>query len=94
MASLAPRLVRPKLVRVQLAVGSLKAGAWQDLEAWVEGDPWLESVRAARPYWIVRSLSAVPIVAGFVLVILGLVTGPRGAAAMPPVSGNALRETY
>ena len=54
-----------------------------DLEArlWLEGAPWLESVRAATPYWFVRSASAVPIAAGFVAVLVGLTTGPRGAGA-------------
>ncbi|MDH4074074.1 MAG: cbb3-type cytochrome c oxidase subunit II, partial [Gammaproteobacteria bacterium] len=46
---------------------------------WQESVPWLESVRASRPYWIVRSLSAIPIAAGFVLVLVGLTTGTRGA---------------
>jgi cbb3-type cytochrome oxidase subunit 1/mono/diheme cytochrome c family protein len=47
---------------------------------WLDGAPWLESVTAAKPYWIVRSLSAIPIAAGFVLLLAGLVSGPRGAA--------------
>jgi len=45
---------------------------------WQSGAPWLDSVRAARPYWIVRLLSALPIAAGFVALLVGLTTGPRG----------------
>jgi cbb3-type cytochrome c oxidase subunit I len=45
---------------------------------WQSGAPWLDSVRATRPYWIVRLLSALPIVAGFVMLLVGLTTGPRG----------------
>jgi cbb3-type cytochrome oxidase subunit 1 len=45
---------------------------------WQSGAPWLDSVRAARPYWIVRLLSALPIAAGFVTLLVGLTTGPRG----------------
>ena len=45
---------------------------------WQSGTPWLDSVRAARPYWIVRTLSALPIAAGFIALLLGLTTGPRG----------------
>jgi cbb3-type cytochrome oxidase subunit 1/mono/diheme cytochrome c family protein len=56
--------------------GLVEARLWQD------GAPWLESVRAAKPYWIVRSLSAIPIGGGFVLLLLGLVTGPRGAGSL------------
>jgi hypothetical protein len=46
---------------------------------WQSGAPWLDSVRAARPLWLHRSLSAVPIAAGFIALLLGLTTGPRGA---------------
>ena len=46
---------------------------------WLDGSPWMESVLQARPYWLVRTLSAVPITAGFLLVFYGLVTGERGA---------------
>ncbi len=28
---------------------------------WLDGSPWMESVLQARPYWLVRTLSAVPI---------------------------------
>jgi cytochrome c oxidase cbb3-type subunit 1 len=45
---------------------------------WQSGAPWLDSVRAARPYWIVRLLSALPIAAGFITLLVGLTTGPRG----------------
>ena len=34
---------------------------------------------ATRPYWIVRSLPAIPLAAGFVALLVGLTTGPRGA---------------
>jgi cytochrome c oxidase cbb3-type subunit I/II len=54
--------------------GLVEAGSWQS------GAPWLDSVRAAKPYWILRSMSAVPIVAGFIAIVIGLTTGPRGAA--------------
>lgn len=55
---------------------------------WLDGAPWLESVRAARPYWLVRSLSALPIGAGFVLLFVGLFTGPRGAGAAALAAGD------
>jgi cbb3-type cytochrome c oxidase subunit I len=54
--------------------GLVQGGLWQ------QAVPWLDSVRASRPYWAVRSLSALPIVAGFVLLGVGLFTGRRGAA--------------
>jgi len=51
-------------------------------ELWMSGAPWLESVRASEPYWLVRTLSAIPITTGFVLLLVGLTTGPRGAGAL------------
>ncbi|MGI9261966.1 MAG: cbb3-type cytochrome c oxidase subunit II, partial [Woeseiaceae bacterium] len=48
---------------------------------WQSSAPWLESIQASHPYWVIRVLSGVPIAAGFVLVLLGLTTGPRGAGA-------------
>ena len=44
-------------------------------ELWSSGAPWLDSVRASRPYWIVRSLSAIPVAAGFVILFYGLIRG-------------------
>ncbi len=48
-------------------------------QLWTSGAPWIESVKATRPYWIVRSLSAIPLAAGFISLLAGLTTGPRGA---------------
>ena len=54
-------------------VGLVQGGLWQ------ADAPWLESVRASQPYWMIRSLFALPIAAGFVILLYGLVSGPRGA---------------
>jgi len=48
---------------------------------WQSSAPWIESIRASEPYWIIRILSGVPIASGFVLLLVGLTTGPRGAGA-------------
>jgi hypothetical protein len=47
---------------------------------WQAETPWLDSVQAARPFWLLRTLSAIPITAGFVALFTGLTTGPRGPA--------------
>ncbi len=47
---------------------------------WQQAVPWMDSVQASRPYWLLRSLSAIPITAGFVMLGVGLFTGTRGAA--------------
>lgn len=45
-------------------------------QLWQSGAPWTSSLEAARPYWIVRTLSAIPIAGGFVALLAGLLTGP------------------
>ncbi len=64
------------LVGVLVMVIDLTAAGIVESALWRSGAPWLDSVVAARPYWIVRSLSAIPIVAGFVALWIGLTTGP------------------
>jgi cbb3-type cytochrome oxidase subunit 1 len=47
---------------------------------WSEGAPWIDTVTAARPYWVIRTHgSASLLVAGFLALLAGLTTGPRGA---------------
>jgi cbb3-type cytochrome oxidase subunit 1/cbb3-type cytochrome oxidase cytochrome c subunit len=69
------------VVGIAIMVVDLTIAGVVEARLWLDGAPWLESVRAATPYWIVRSASAVPIAAGFVAVWVGLTTGPRGAGA-------------
>jgi cbb3-type cytochrome oxidase subunit 1 len=57
----------------------LTIGGLVEARQWQSSLPWIDSVRAARPFWFVRTLSAIPIVAGFLAFLLGLVSGPRGA---------------
>jgi cbb3-type cytochrome oxidase subunit 1 len=67
------------LAGVVMMVASLTAGGIVEARLWQSNAPWLDSVRAARPYWLSRSLSAIPITAGFIALLAGLMTGPRGA---------------
>jgi len=60
------------MVAVLTVAGLIEAQSWQS------GAPWLDSIRAVRPLWLQRSISAVPIAAGFIALLLGLTTGPRG----------------
>jgi cbb3-type cytochrome oxidase subunit 1/cbb3-type cytochrome oxidase cytochrome c subunit/cytochrome c553 len=53
------------------AAGLVQGHLWQS-EA-----PWLDSVRASRPYWLVRTLAGGPILLGFAALALALTTGPR-----------------
>ena len=77
------------LAGVMMMVASLTAGGIVEAQLWQSDAPWLESVRAARPFWLLRSLSAIPITAGFIALLVGLTTGPRGAGlhAIDPAIG-------
>lgn len=64
---------------VVLMVSDLTMAGLAQGQLWRSGAPWIESVQASRPYWIVRTLSAVPLASGFIALLLGLTTGPKGA---------------
>jgi len=67
------------LVGVILMVSTLTVAGIIEARSWQAGAPWLDSVRAVRPWWLYRSLSAIPLAAGFIALLLGLTTGPQGA---------------
>jgi cbb3-type cytochrome oxidase subunit 1 len=78
---------------VLVMVVDLTAAGLVEARAWQSGAPWLDSVRAARPFWLVRVLSGIPIGAGFVALLAGLTTGPRGgglAALAEPADADAV----
>jgi mono/diheme cytochrome c family protein len=77
------------LIGISVMVVDLTLAGLVEAKLWQDAVPWLASVEAARPFWIVRSLSALPIVAGFVLLFVGLCTGPRGAGLAAEAPGYA-----
>jgi cbb3-type cytochrome oxidase subunit 1 len=46
---------------------------------WQSPLPWIDSIVATRPFWLVRVVSGVVLFAGFISLLLGLTTGPIGA---------------
>ena len=56
-------------------------------QLWDSGSAWIDSVRAARPYWEFRTLTGVAIILGFLFFWVGLLTGPaaKTAAIVPDV---------
>ena len=50
-------------------------------QLWQQAVPWLESVQASKPYWMIRILSSIPVAGGFIILVYGLFSGPRGAGA-------------
>jgi cbb3-type cytochrome c oxidase subunit I len=70
------------VIGLVLMVSDLTIAGLVQGQLWTSGAPWIESVKATRPYWIVRTLSAIPLAAGFVALLTGLTTGPRGAGRL------------
>ncbi len=66
------------LAGVIVMVSDLTIAGLVEARLWQSAAPWLDSVRAVRPFWLVRTLSAVPIAGGFIALLLGLTTGKRG----------------
>jgi cbb3-type cytochrome c oxidase subunit I len=64
---------------VVLMVADLTVAGIVEARLWQSTAPWLESVAAARPYWFVRALTAIPLLAGFMALGHGLSTGQPGA---------------
>jgi cytochrome c oxidase cbb3-type subunit I/II len=69
-----------------LMVIDLTAAGLVEGQLWVSRAPWIDSVRAMYPYWLTRTLSGIPIIAGFLLFWIGLVTGPRNVARPAPAN--------
>jgi len=76
---------------VVLMVVDLTIAGLVQADLWQAGGPWLESVRRSQPYWIVRTASAVPIAGGFLALLAGLLTGPRGAGLAAIDTGRSRR---
>ncbi len=67
-------------IGLSLMVIDLTAAGLVEGQMWVSRAPWIDSVRAVYPYWFTRLLSGLPIIAGFALFWIGLLTGPRNTA--------------
>lgn len=65
-------------------VADLTAAGLVQGELWQSDMPWMESVRASRLYWMVRSASGFLILAGFAALCLSMLSGPVGELASSP----------
>jgi len=61
-----------------IMVLDLSAAGLVEAHWWQSTAPWIESVRAVKPLWLIRTLTFVPIAAGFLALLCGLIIGPRG----------------
>src|ERR1700739_1619587 len=74
--------------RLTLMVAALTIAGLVEAEVWQSSAPWIDSVRAVGSYWLVRTLSGLPILAGFLLFWIGLVTGPKSSQATVTQTGT------
>jgi len=81
-------------VGMVLMVMDLTAAGLVQGQLWQSDAPWLDSVRASQPYWLVRVLSGVPILLGFAALVLALTTGPKGLPAPNAESATTLSSAY
>src|SRR6266404_146835 len=65
-----------------LMVADLTIAGLVEAQVWESSAPWIDSVRAVGSYWLVRTLSGLPVLAGFVVFWTSLVTGPRLSEAI------------
>jgi cbb3-type cytochrome c oxidase subunit I len=70
-----------------LMFADLTAAGLVQGQLWQSEAPWLDSVRASQPYWVSRSLAALLVLGGFVLLCHAMLSGPVGQAV--PASDQA-----
>lgn len=81
------------VIGLALMVIDLTAAGLVQAALWHSHLPWIESVRASRPYWIFRTFDGVILLAGFVVFGASFLTGPRKGAADLAVRIEALSHT-
>ena len=71
-----------------LMVADLTIAGLVEAQVWESSAPWIDSIRTVGSYWLVRTLSGLPILAGFLLFWTSLVTGPElSEASLSAASG-------
>src|ERR1700733_7593728 len=79
-------------VGLSMMVADLTIAGLVEAQVWQSSAPWIDSVRTVGSYWLVRTLSGLPILAGFVLFWTALVTGPRSETVTPAVEPVAAEQ--
>src|SRR2546426_5685320 len=80
-------------VGLTLMVADLTIAGLVEAQVWQSSAPWIDSVRAVGSYWLVRTLSGLPILAGFVLFWISLVTGPKLSEATTSETSSEASES-
>src|SRR6202049_863886 len=61
---------------LRLMIADLTIAGLVEAQMWNSSAPWIDSVRAVANYWLVRAFSGLPILVGFVMFWISLVSGP------------------
>lgn len=75
---------------ISLMVIDLTIAGLVQAKLWQQTVPWLESVRASKPYWMIRVLSSIPVTVGFIALAYGLVSGSKGAVVSADQSSKTV----
>src|SRR5579872_563430 len=79
-------------IGLTLMVTDLTIAGLVEAQVWQSTAPWIDSVRAVGSYWLVRTLSGLPILAGFLLFWTSLVTGPKLSETIPSAASRLASE--
>jgi cytochrome c oxidase cbb3-type subunit I/II len=78
---------------ITLMVADLTIAGLIEAQVWESSAPWIDSVRAVSSYWLVRTFSGLPIVLGFILFWIALVTGPEVSQVNTSESSREVSES-
>ena len=79
-------------VGLTVMVADLTIAGLVEAQIWQSSASWIDSVRAVGSYWLLRTLSGLPILAGFIVFWTSLITGPRLSEAITPESSRVASE--
>ena len=71
------------LVGMVTMVSVLTAAGLAEAKVWETTLPWLDSIRAAKDFWLYRTLSAILVVGGFVSLGTSFFTGAKNEVCVP-----------
>src|ERR1700741_1337530 len=75
-----------------LMVTDLTIAGLVEAQVWQSSAPWIDSVRAVGSYWLLRTLSGLPILAGVLLFWTSLVTGQKRSPSVPSAASRVASE--
>ncbi len=78
------------VIGLALMVLDLTGAGLVQASMWQQHLPWIDSVRASRPYWIFRSVDGVLLLAGFAVYAVSFFVGPRNSLVVIPCGDSGM----